>query len=44
MTIIVRDIDGALYFYTKTLGFMKVTDNNIGDGYRRVTVSPQGPK
>ena len=42
VTIIVRDIDEALDFYTKKLGFMKVTDNSIGDGYRWVTVSPKG--
>jgi len=42
VTIIVRDIDEALDFYTKKLGFMKVTDHSIGDGYRWVTVSPGG--
>jgi predicted enzyme related to lactoylglutathione lyase len=42
VTIIVKDIDEALDFYTKKLGFMKVTDNSIGDGYRWVTVSPKG--
>jgi predicted enzyme related to lactoylglutathione lyase len=42
VTTIVKDIDEALDFYTKKLGFMKVTDNRIGDGYRWVTVAPKG--
>ena len=44
VTIIVGDIDEALDFYTKKLGFMKVTDNNVGGGYRWVTVAPKSQK
>jgi predicted enzyme related to lactoylglutathione lyase len=42
VTIIVKDIDEALDFYTKKLGFIKVTDNSIGGGYHWVTASPKG--
>jgi predicted enzyme related to lactoylglutathione lyase len=42
VTIIVRDIDEALDFYTKKLGFTKVSDSSVGDGYRWVTVAPGG--
>ena len=41
VTIIVRDIDEALDFYVKKLGFKKVEDNDLG-GYRWVTVAPKG--
>jgi|AGTN01.2.fsa_nt_gi Predicted enzyme related to lactoylglutathione lyase len=44
VTIIVKDIDEALDFYTKKLGFVKVTDNDMGNGYRWVTVAPKGQK
>ena len=42
VTIIVKDIDDALDFYTKKLGFKKVEDNTLGGGYRWVTVAPKG--
>jgi predicted enzyme related to lactoylglutathione lyase len=42
VTIVIKNIDEALDFYTKKLGFMKVTDNSIGNGYRWVTVAPKG--
>ena len=42
VTIVVKDIDEALNFYTKKLGLMKVTDNDMGNGYRWVTVAPKG--
>jgi predicted enzyme related to lactoylglutathione lyase len=42
VTIVVRDIDEALDFYVRKLGFMKVTDNAVDGGYRWVTVAPKG--
>ena len=42
VTIIVRDIDEALDFYTKKLGFEKVMDSPMGPGMRWVTVAPRG--
>lgn len=44
VTIIVRDIDEALDFYTKKLGLVKVADNPMGPGERWVTVAPEGQK
>ncbi len=44
VTIVVEDIDEALDFYVKKLGFMKVTDNAVDGGYRWVTVAPKGQK
>lgn len=44
VTILVKDIDEALEFYTHKLGFVKVTDNAFGPGERWVTVAPKGQK
>lgn len=38
----VRDIDAALDFYTKTLGFETEMDQTFPDGFRWVTVRPPG--
>lgn len=42
MTILVKDHDEALEFYTKKLGFKKVADNAFGPGERWLTVAPKG--
>jgi predicted enzyme related to lactoylglutathione lyase len=44
VTIIVKDIDEALDFYTQKLGFDKVMDAPMGPGMRWVTVAPRGQK
>ncbi len=44
VTIIVRDVDEALDFYTKKLGFDKIADFPMGPGMRWVTVAPAGQK
>ena len=44
VTILVKDIDEALDFYTNKLGLVKVTDNSFGPGERWVTVAPRGQK
>jgi len=44
VTIIVRDIDEALDFYTEKLGFEKIMDAPMGPGMRWVTVAPKGQK
>jgi predicted enzyme related to lactoylglutathione lyase len=44
VTILVKDIDEALDFYTNKLGLVKVTDNSFGPGERWVTVAPKGQK
>lgn len=38
----VRDIDRAIEFYTKTLGWEKTMDAPMGEGMRWVTVAPAG--
>jgi catechol 2,3-dioxygenase-like lactoylglutathione lyase family enzyme len=40
--LFVKDYDEALDFYTKKLGFEKVTDVDLGPGMRFLTVAPQG--
>lgn len=40
ISILVRDYDEAIEFYTSKLGFELLTDNNFGNGMRWVTVSP----
>lgn len=40
VTIVVRDYDEALDWYTKTLGFAKVEDRAFGPGRRWVVVAP----
>ena len=44
VTILVRDIDEALDFYTRKLGLVKVMDSSMGPGERWVTVAPKGQK
>lgn len=40
--LFVKDYDEALDFYTKKLGFEKVTDVSLAPGMRFLTVAPQG--
>jgi len=40
ITILVSDYDEAICFYTNTLGFVLLTDNQFGEGMRWVTVAP----
>jgi catechol 2,3-dioxygenase-like lactoylglutathione lyase family enzyme len=40
--LFVKDYDEALDFYTKKLGFEKVTDVSLAPGMRFLTVAPKG--
>lgn len=40
ITILVRDYDEAIEYYTEKLGFALLSDNNFGNGMRWVTVAP----
>ncbi|MFF0063266.1 VOC family protein [Streptomyces sp. NPDC005279] len=42
VTLVVRDYDEAIAFYTDTLGFELVEDTDRGDGSRWVVVRPRG--
>ncbi len=42
VTIVVRDYDEAIAFYTQILGFILLEDTDLGDGKRWVRVSPPG--
>ncbi|RST17908.1 VOC family protein [Streptomyces sp. WAC05374] len=42
ITLVVRDYDEAIRFYTGALGFELVEDTDRGDGTRWVVVRPQG--
>ena len=42
ITLVVRDYDEAIHFYTQQLGFDLVTDTPLGDGKRWVLVAPPG--
>ncbi|WP_069169436.1 VOC family protein [Streptomyces griseus] len=42
VTLVVRDYDEALSFYTGALGFELVEDSDRGDGSRWVVVRPRG--
>ena len=42
VTLNVNDIDRAIDFYTKTLGWEKTMDAPMGEGMRWVTVAPKG--
>jgi catechol 2,3-dioxygenase-like lactoylglutathione lyase family enzyme len=42
VTVVVRDYDEALRWYTEVLGFRKVEDRNFGPGRRWLVVAPQG--
>ena len=44
VTILVRDYDEALKFYTEVLGLEKRADVPFGPGMRWLTVAPQGQK
>jgi predicted enzyme related to lactoylglutathione lyase len=40
VTLLVKDVDRAIDFYTKKLGWEKTMDAPMGDGTRWVTVAP----
>ncbi|RFU60425.1 VOC family protein [Peribacillus glennii] len=40
ITILVRDYDEAIKYYTENLGFALLSDNNFGNGMRWVSVAP----
>lgn len=40
LTLLVRDYDEAIEFYTQRLGFVKQTDDNWGEGFRFVVLTP----
>ncbi|MGW2817529.1 VOC family protein [Streptomyces sp. NPDC001415] len=42
ITLVVRDYDEAIDFYTRALGFELAEDTDRGDGSRWVVVSPPG--
>jgi lactoylglutathione lyase len=42
VTLHVNDVDRAINFYTKKLGWNKTVDAPMGDGNRWVTVAPPG--
>ena len=42
VSLYVNDVDRAVEFYTKKLGWEKTMDQPMGDGSRWVTVAPQG--
>jgi predicted enzyme related to lactoylglutathione lyase len=42
INLMVDDLDRAIGFYTKTLGWQKLMDEPMGDGTRWVTVGPAG--
>jgi predicted enzyme related to lactoylglutathione lyase len=44
VTIVVRDQDEALAFYTEKLGFEKRADDSFGPGARWLTVAPPGQR
>lgn len=44
MTLVVRDYDEAISYYTSILGFTLVEDSAMGAGKRWVVVRPQGAK
>jgi catechol 2,3-dioxygenase-like lactoylglutathione lyase family enzyme len=41
-TIVVRDYDEAIAFYTRRLGFDVIEDTDLGEGKRWVRVRPRG--
>jgi len=43
-TVVVRDYDQALRWYTEVLGFEKTEDGNFGDGKRWLVVAPRNHK
>jgi catechol 2,3-dioxygenase-like lactoylglutathione lyase family enzyme len=44
LSILVRDYDEALAYYTQALGFVLVEDTLLGDGKRWLLVAPPGSK
>jgi lactoylglutathione lyase len=44
VTLYVEDVDRAIEFYTKKLGWTKTMDETMGEGMRWVTVAPPGEK
>ena len=44
VTVLVRDYDDAIVFYTKALGFALVEDTRLADGKRWVVVAPPGSR
>ncbi len=42
VTVFVNDLDRAIDFYTKKLGWEKTMDAPMGEGMRWVTVAPKG--
>ena len=42
VSLVVRDYDEAIDFYTRVLGFSLMEDTDLGAGKRWVTVSPPG--
>ena len=43
VTLLVRDYDEAIAFYTNVLGFSLAADLDLGEGKRWVVVAPLGP-
>ena len=43
VTLLVRDYDEAIAFYTNVLGFSLASDLDLGEGKRWVVVAPPGP-
>ena len=43
VTLLVRDYDEAIAFYTQVLGFSLASDLDMGEGRRWVVVAPPGP-
>ncbi len=44
VVLLVNDVDRAIGFYTKKLGWEKTMDEMMGNGMRWVTVAPKGSK
>lgn len=44
ITLLVKDYDEAIKFYTEVLGFELIADNNFGNGQRWVSVAPVNQK
>ena len=42
VALVVRDYNEAIAFYTQSLGFKLIEDNDLGDGKRWVRVRPPG--
>lgn len=42
VTLVIRDYDEAIDFYTRVLGCNLVEDTDLGEGKRWITVSPPG--